>query len=226
MAKYKELRPAVDDEWIAAAMIGDTKTLRRKLAEGTCVDGVDWRGNTALMIASGHGRAEALALLLAAGSDPGARPDGGVSPTELATFAGDADCLRQLIDAGAWLAKSGALAFGMAAIDAAKRGEARCLELLIEAGADIEFQCDQRIWTPAVAAAVEGQAKCLSMLLAAGARLDALDEHGRTIDESASTPECARLVAVERARRQSLLEAGEMADELPQAARAYRLTRL
>jgi hypothetical protein len=71
-----------------AAEMGDIAALRALLDQRTPVDARDASGRTALMLATLHGRTEAVDALLSAGADPNAADARGATPLQ-AALAGD-----------------------------------------------------------------------------------------------------------------------------------------
>jgi hypothetical protein len=71
-----------------AAEMGDVAVLRALLDQRTPVDARDASGRTALMLATLHGRTEAVEALLSAGADPNAADARGATPLQ-AALAGD-----------------------------------------------------------------------------------------------------------------------------------------
>ncbi len=63
-------RPLRPSDLVSAAALGDRGAVRKLLALGLPVDGLDGQGATALLRASGSGHAEVAADLLACGADP------------------------------------------------------------------------------------------------------------------------------------------------------------
>jgi hypothetical protein len=84
-----------------AAEIGDMATLQTLLAEPLEINARDPRGRTALMLATLHGRTEAVAALLASGADPNATDARGVTPLQAAFAAQQPQIIALLQRAGA-----------------------------------------------------------------------------------------------------------------------------
>ena len=80
---------------------GDAGGLAGLLKDGLAVDARDEKGNTLLMLASYHGRAEVVKLLLDAGAAVDLRNDKGQTPLGGVAFKGHADIARLLLAAGA-----------------------------------------------------------------------------------------------------------------------------
>ena len=102
-------RPAVlDDETHAQAMelfqlvrAGDVPRLARLLDMGLVPNLRDGKGDSLLMLASYHGHADAVRLLLRHGGDVGLANDRGQVPLGAAAFKGDLAVARALLDGGA-----------------------------------------------------------------------------------------------------------------------------
>jgi uncharacterized protein len=88
----------------AAAVLarnGDAIGLGALLKGGLAVDARDAKGNTLLMLASYHGRAEVVKLLLKSGAAVDLRNDKGQTPLGGVAFKGYAEIATLLLDAGA-----------------------------------------------------------------------------------------------------------------------------
>ena len=80
---------------------GDAAGLGALLKVGLAVDGRDAKGNTLLMLASYHGRAEVVKLLLKSGATVDLRNDKGQTPLGGVAFKGYVEIATLLLDAGA-----------------------------------------------------------------------------------------------------------------------------
>jgi len=80
---------------------GDTAGLAALLKDGLAADAQDAKGNTLLMLASYHGKAETVAMLLEAGATVVLRNDKGQTPLGGVAFKGYVDIATLLLDAGA-----------------------------------------------------------------------------------------------------------------------------
>ncbi len=80
---------------------GDTAGLGTLLKGGLQVDARDTKGNTLLMLASYHGRAEVVKLLLKSGATVDLRNDKGQTPLGGVAFKGYVEIATLLLDAGA-----------------------------------------------------------------------------------------------------------------------------
>lgn len=83
------------------ARAGDTRRLRAYVEQGVPPNLTDAVGNTLLMLAAYHGRAETVGALLALGADPDRTNDRGQSPLAGAIFIGAGDVVHVLLVAGA-----------------------------------------------------------------------------------------------------------------------------
>jgi len=84
-----------------AAEIGDRQLLQTLLDEGVDVDSRDAAGRTALMLATLHGRADAVSVLLSYGADPNAADSNGVTPLQAAMAEGNQAIIAALKSKGA-----------------------------------------------------------------------------------------------------------------------------
>lgn len=80
---------------------GDVAGLASLLKGGLPVDARDAKGNTLLMLASYHGRAEVVKLLLKSGATVDLRNDKGQTPLGGVAFKGYVEIATLLLDAGA-----------------------------------------------------------------------------------------------------------------------------
>ena len=80
---------------------GDTAGLAALIKDGLAVDAQDAKGNTLLMLASYHGKAETVAMLLKAGATVDLRNDKGQTPLGGVAFKGYVEIATLLLDAGA-----------------------------------------------------------------------------------------------------------------------------
>ena len=83
------------------ARSGDAAGLGALLKGGLAVDARDAKGNTLLMLASYHGRAEVVKLLLNSGATVDLRNDKGQTPLGGVAFKGYVEIATLLLDAGA-----------------------------------------------------------------------------------------------------------------------------
>ena len=80
---------------------GDAAGLGALLKGGLAIDARDAKGNTLLMLASYHGRAEVVKLLLKSGATVDLRNDKGQTPLGGVAFKGYVEIATLLLDAGA-----------------------------------------------------------------------------------------------------------------------------
>ena len=80
---------------------GETEELREFLEHGVPVDLPDTDGNSLLMLAAYHGRADTVRMLLAAGADPNLRNARDQTPIAGAMFKGEREVVDLLREAGA-----------------------------------------------------------------------------------------------------------------------------
>ena len=80
---------------------GDTAGLAALLKDGLAVDAQDAKGNTLLMLAAYHGKAETVALLLKACATVDLRNAKGQTPLGGVAFKGHVEIATLLLDAGA-----------------------------------------------------------------------------------------------------------------------------
>jgi ankyrin repeat protein len=93
--------PLLPEEAAELARKGDTAGLALLLKDDLAIDARDAKGNTLLMLASYHGRAEVVKLLLKSGATVDLRNDKGQTPLGGVAFKGFVDIATLLLDAGA-----------------------------------------------------------------------------------------------------------------------------
>ena len=93
--------PLLPDAAADFARNGDAAGLSTMLGQGLGVDLRDAKGNTLLMLASYHGRAEVVKLLLKLGATVDLRNDKGQTPLGGVAFKGYVEIATLLLDAGA-----------------------------------------------------------------------------------------------------------------------------
>lgn len=89
------------EDWRSAAITGNHADIASLLAEGAEINQRDQYGQTALMLAARHGRAEVVRLLLEYDADLDVIAKHGLSALMLAVVNRHLDVAKQLIDAGA-----------------------------------------------------------------------------------------------------------------------------
>jgi len=89
------------DDWRSAAITGNYTDIASLLAQGTEINQLDRYGQTALMLAARHGRAEVVRLLLEYKAEMDVTAKYGLSALMLAVVYRHLDVARQLVDAGA-----------------------------------------------------------------------------------------------------------------------------
>ena len=94
-------RQPLTDEAAELARKGDTAGLAALIKDGLAVDAQDAKGNTLLMLAAYHGKAEAVKLLLKSGATVDLRNDKGQTPLGGVAFKGYVEIATLLLDAGA-----------------------------------------------------------------------------------------------------------------------------
>ena len=92
---------SLPDDAADLARKGDTEGLGALLKAGLAIDARDAKGNTLLMLASYHGRAEVVKLLLKSGATVDLRNDKGQTPLGGVAFKGYVEIATLLLDAGA-----------------------------------------------------------------------------------------------------------------------------
>ena len=93
--------PTLPDAAADLARNGDAVGLAAMIKDGLAVDAQDAKGNTLLMLASYHGRAEVVKLLLKAGATVDLRNDKGQTPLGGVAFKGYVEIATLLLDDGA-----------------------------------------------------------------------------------------------------------------------------
>lgn len=89
------------DDWRSAATTGNYADIASLLTEGTEINQRDRYGQTALMLAARHGRAEVVRLLLEYKAEMDVTAKYGLSALMLAVVNRHIEVAKQLVDAGA-----------------------------------------------------------------------------------------------------------------------------
>jgi ankyrin repeat protein len=151
-----------------AAMRRDTAEVRRLLAAGADVNGVQPDGATALHWAAYHGDPALARLLVEAGADVTAANRNGSTPLWLAASRGDAATIEILLDGGA--SANEELPLGRRPVMlAARSGSVEAVRLLLEHGADPNAKETARGTTALMQAADQGHAAVIKLLVEHGA---------------------------------------------------------
>jgi len=93
--------PLLPEAAAELARKGDAVGLAAMIKDGLAVDAQDAKGNTLLMLASYHGKAETVAMLLEARATVDLRNAKGQTPLGGVAFKGYVDIATLLLDAGA-----------------------------------------------------------------------------------------------------------------------------
>ncbi len=94
-------QPLLPDAAAELARKGYTTDLAELIKGGLAVDAQDTKGNTLLMLAAYHGKAETVAMLLKARATVDLRNDKGQTPLGGVAFKGYVEIAALLLDAGA-----------------------------------------------------------------------------------------------------------------------------
>ncbi len=163
------------DDILVAANIDDTAKVVDLLKRGMDVNTADASGNTLAMIAARNGNLELLDFLLRNRANTLRRNKYGDNAIMLATFRGNIEAVRRLLDVGASPDNDGWTAMHYAAFG----GHADVATLLIERGADLDAIAPNG-QTPLMLAAGAGKLALVRILVEADADMDLEDYEGRT----------------------------------------------
>jgi len=157
------------EPWYSAIRENNLVTLRTLATNG----GMNARGNggqTPLMAAASFGSLEAVSLLIAAGADPQAANEAGLTPLHLATS--DPRKARVLLERGADVNKASLMGRTPLLVAAGTEGTFETVKLLIERGADVNA-ADASGVTPLIAAAFVDNGAVAKFLVEKGANVNA-----------------------------------------------------
>jgi len=163
------------DDILVAANGDDTAKVVDLLKRGMDVNTADAEGNTLTMIAARNGNLELLNFLLTNRANPQKRNRYGDNAIMLATFRGNMEGVRRLLDAGASPDNDGWTAMHYAAFG----GHGDIATLLIDRGADLDAIAPNG-QTPLMFAAGGGNLALVQILVEADADMDVEDYEGGT----------------------------------------------
>jgi ankyrin repeat protein len=214
---------------VAAAEGGQyVQLLMKKGADPNIRCTADCFNGSALSAAANFNQIESLSVLIKNGANINSQdPE---SPLSVAAYRGNLECVRLLIEHGAY---ANVLlqyrAFGSPLAAAACLGNLECARLLIEHGADSNASLQYGEYgSPLAAAAYNGNLECARLLIEHGADANALLQHGGYGSPLAAAVcmgrlECARLLIEHGADANILLQHGEYGSPLAAAAFMGRL---
>ena len=182
------------EEFLAAAREGNPGTIAGMIAAGAPLDGQNDKGETALMIAAGAGKADAVKKLLEKGASSKLRDQSGNTVVQRMIMKSDVTMLQTLVDAKADLetrnrADQTALEFsimmltlpgldkatGMLTHPGMERQE--MFDILIKGGANAKAADEDGV-TPVMWAAMANSEYALKALVAKGADIHAIAKSG------------------------------------------------
>ena len=179
-----------NDDFFKAARTGNLSVLEQMLKSGIDVHLRDSKGNTALVIASGRGQVDVMAMLLSVGASVEDATVGGLfdgkSCLMWASSQGRVEAVRVLIQAGAQVNRmiNKAVFQGKTAIQwASSQGHANVVLVLFAAGADVDSAAASGNFQGKTAlswACSQGRLEAARTLLDAGANVHAADGEGVT----------------------------------------------
>ena len=140
---------------------------------GADVNGMDWRGNTALMVAAEAGHIEIVNQLLSAGADMNTtNATGGCALSKAARNGSDA-CIRRLVDTGPDVNTA------LLTVTNDVNEYSVAIEKLMSVGANVNVY-DSFKRTPLIIASKYGNVNAVNLLLTAGADVNVKDKDGKT----------------------------------------------
>lgn len=151
---------------IGAAEYGSVNSLKALLKSIDDPDYINRMSNTglsSLIIASAHGKAEAVKFLLESGASVDATHDNNVTALMYAAAGGKVDCIKLLIENGADMQRRHSNG-GTALLEASTAGEYDALVYLVEMGSKVDIFDDDGV-SPLMAIAAQGNAKSLKLML-------------------------------------------------------------
>jgi len=172
--------PQKDQDYLNAALSGDTATLKRMIhSQEVDLDVVDSYGHTALMNAAWKDRAEAVKILLAENVSLNCRNQDGQTAMDKAAYWGFTHILKLLVDAGSTIDirnNNGETPLQRAAM----WGHVDAVKLLLNAKANGNEFKNQRRYTPLHFAAKHGKPEVIRVLLEGKCDPFRRDSCGRT----------------------------------------------
>ena len=166
------------DQFVQAAMDGDTSKLNHLIGLGIEPDSAIYEGVTPLMYAAQEGQVNAMRLLLKHGANVNSVPDNKVTALHSAVWAGQKDAALLLLYYGAEINVLDNIGLTPLLI-AVQRNDTILAYELIQAGADV-FTADYQGGTALHMATANGNTELMAILLGTGINIDQPDNLGFT----------------------------------------------
>ncbi|XP_037345133.2 ankyrin repeat domain-containing protein 50 [Pungitius pungitius] len=166
---------------LAAAAMGNMKTVSRLLFWGAAVDAIDCEGRTALCLAAARGSVEVVRALLDRGLDENHKDDLGWTPLHAAACEGHRGVCAALTEQGS-MARVGEMDIEgrTPLILAAQEGHWSTVRLLLDRRSPIDYRAYDG-HSALSAALLEGHAEVAELLMRRGADTDVRDAEGRPL---------------------------------------------
>nr|XP_040056696.1 ankyrin repeat domain-containing protein 50 isoform X2 [Gasterosteus aculeatus aculeatus]XP_040056697.1 ankyrin repeat domain-containing protein 50 isoform X2 [Gasterosteus aculeatus aculeatus] len=166
---------------LAAAAMGNMKTVSRLLFWGAAVDAIDCEGRTALCLAAARGSVEVVRALLDRGLDENHKDDLGWTPLHAAACEGHRSVCASLTEQGS-MARVGEMDIEgrTPLILAAQEGHWSTVRLLLDRRSSIDHRAYDG-HSALSAALLEGHAEVAELLMRRGADTDVRDAEGRPL---------------------------------------------
>ncbi len=169
------------DEWIEAAVAGDTATLFELHSRhgASVIDAFSTRSSTALRYAAWHGHLDAVKALISWGANPAFHDGDGETALSAAARGGFTGVVDYLLTFPQSLDVLGA-AGSSVLHDASRKGKPELVEMLIRAGANPNVQNVKELDTPLHHVAWHGHTDMVELLLRLGAGPHVKNADGKT----------------------------------------------
>ena len=161
-----------------AARSGDVNKVSELIDDGVSINAFDDKGETPLIIAILESRLSVVDIIIEYGADIRARNRGGFTALHAASYVGNSEIARKLLDEGADVNDQDNKAGVTALSVAAEEGYSGVAQVLIDFGANLEAS-ERNGYTPLSRALWRGQTEVATVLQKSGAKCQPIEILGQ-----------------------------------------------